>query len=571
VHKLAWLILAIMVATGGKRLLAADFRYPFAESSLSGEVKSQKGESLEGVLVRAKREGTPVAYSVISDAQGKYRFPKLESGKYFVQTVRADGMEPASQFLEIQQNGESHANFSLGPAKNMIEQMSAADWVLNLPGSPAQVSQAQNRCITCHNLYNLMSFRFDQDGWAKIIRTMGRIFSVGGQRASEYYEPLSHRENVQRIAGPGAERFPGVEESVVQQLAEYLAKVRGPEPIDLSHAKILPRPGGRSVRAIFTEYDLPYPLAKPHDMRVDSSGYVWWTDWRWPVLGRLDPKTGEMKTWEAPRLEGKNEAHPDTFQIVFDAEDNPWTALSWSGGLAKFDRKSEQFTKTWTYPDRGPRHITLPNVMDTKRGRIWFGSSDFEDDDGIGFYVPKTGQFTVYPLPPGENGNRNAYGRIIDSKGNAFSLMDGSAGISRVDAETGEITRYSTPTPNSRPRRGDIDAQDRVWFAEWGADQIGMFDPKTNKFTEYKMPIPVAKPYGVNVDPKTGLVWASEWLADRMISLDPRTGEMREYLLPTKDSEVRMEDFYSTGDHSVMWFGALPAREGGKLVKLEAW
>ena len=90
-HKLIPLILLTAGMFSGHLLFSQDLTYPFADSSLSGLVSSENGEPLEGVLVRAKREGTNMALTVISDAQGQYRFPKLEAGRYTVEIARADG------------------------------------------------------------------------------------------------------------------------------------------------------------------------------------------------------------------------------------------------------------------------------------------------------------------------------------------------------------------------------------------------------------------------------------------------------------------------------------------------
>ena len=40
----------------------------------------------------------------------------------------------------------------------------------------------------------------------------------------------------------------------------------------------------------------------------------------------------------------------------------------------------------------------------------------------------------------------------------------------------------------SRPRRGRMDSQDRLWFAEWWGDKVGMFDTKAGEFMEWKVP-----------------------------------------------------------------------------------
>ena len=54
-------------------------------------------------------------------------------------------------------------------------------------------------------------------------------------------------------------------------IAEYLARVRGPEPLkwDPATTKLIPRPTGRSTRVMFTEYWIPYENAELHDIAVD--------------------------------------------------------------------------------------------------------------------------------------------------------------------------------------------------------------------------------------------------------------------------------------------------------------
>jgi hypothetical protein len=51
---------------------------------LTGQVSSQEEGLMEGVLVSAKRDGSTVTITVVSDAKGRYSFPasKLEPGRY---------------------------------------------------------------------------------------------------------------------------------------------------------------------------------------------------------------------------------------------------------------------------------------------------------------------------------------------------------------------------------------------------------------------------------------------------------------------------------------------------------
>src|ERR1700693_4657274 len=68
--------------------------------ALSGVVSSQQEGLMEGVVVSARRDGANFTVSVVSDAQGKYSFPRthVEPGKYTL-TIRAVGYDlkgPAS-------------------------------------------------------------------------------------------------------------------------------------------------------------------------------------------------------------------------------------------------------------------------------------------------------------------------------------------------------------------------------------------------------------------------------------------------------------------------------------------
>ena len=76
-----------------------------------------------------------------------------------------------------------------------------------------------------------------------------------------------------------------------------------------------------------------------------------------------------------------------------------------------------------------------------------------------------------------------------------------------------------------------MDAQNRLWFAEFGGNAIGMFDPETEKITEYRNPLQWEAPYDVVAD-RNGEAWEVNETSDRVGRLDPRTAEITNYLLP---------------------------------------
>ena len=58
----------------------------------------------------------------------------------------------------------------------------------------------------------------------------------------------------------------------------------------------------------------------------------------------------------------------------------------------------------------------------------------------------------------------NIYDVIADSQNNAYFTDIGKEHIGRIDAKTGKLTMYETLTKGSGPRRGMMDAHDRLWF-----------------------------------------------------------------------------------------------------------
>src|SRR5579862_4575832 len=66
-------------------------------AALSGVVSSAEEGPMEGVLVGAKKAGSTITVTVVSDEHGRYRFPasKLAPGQYALR-IRAVGYDLAS-------------------------------------------------------------------------------------------------------------------------------------------------------------------------------------------------------------------------------------------------------------------------------------------------------------------------------------------------------------------------------------------------------------------------------------------------------------------------------------------
>jgi len=133
-----------------------------------------------------------------------------------------------------------------------------------------------------------------------------------------------------------------------------------------------------------------------------------------------------------------------------------------------------------------------------------------------------------------------------------------------VNAETMKATPFPTPTPNSGPRRGHMDSQDRLWFAEFRGNKIGMFDTKTERFQEWTVPTAWTNPYDAVLD-KDGNAWTGGMSNDHVVRVNTKTGEATEYLLP-RMTNVRRVNVDNSTNPPTFWVGN---NLGATIIKLE--
>src|ERR1700681_4443653 len=95
VQKILFTIALVGIVVGTMNCAAPDLMAQASDSvALSGVVGSQQEGFMEGVVVSARRDGANFTVSVVSDAQGRYTFPRthMKPGKYAL-TIRAVGYD----------------------------------------------------------------------------------------------------------------------------------------------------------------------------------------------------------------------------------------------------------------------------------------------------------------------------------------------------------------------------------------------------------------------------------------------------------------------------------------------
>ena len=543
-----------LITTAAAALFALpQFAQAQAPVALAGQVSSAKEGAMEGVVVSAKKAGGTITVSVVSDEKGRYTFPaeRLEPGHYTL-GARAAGYDlDGPNAADVAAGQPATADIKLKPTHNLPGQLTNAEWMLSMPGSDEQKSILLN-CNSCHTIERIVRSVHTPDEFLQIFQRMGG------------YYPGSTPQKPQRLVGDVL-REVGRGGDNARKNAEFLASINLSQQETWSYPlKTLPRLTGKSTHVIITEYDLPNRLIQPHDVMLDRQGTVWYSDFGQMFLGKMDAKTGKVTQYPIPEVK---KGYPvGTLNLEFDRDDNPWVGVMYQSAIAKFDKKTETF-QTWSTPkewdtDAGQLgHLALEGTpVDNK---VWIKNSD-----GGNIYRLDLGSNRMENLgsfkDPRTSRRIGTYGLHSDAQNNVYLLDFAAGNIVKVDAKTKAPTVYMTPSPNSRPRRGRVDAEGRLWFAEYNGNAIGMFDPKTEKISEWKVPTPWSAPYDAEAG-RNGEAWTGSMLTDRVARLDVKSGQYTEYQLPhpTNIRRVHIDDSKKPG---TLWVGN---NHGASIVKVE--
>ncbi len=354
----------------------------------------------------------------------------------------------------------------------------------------------QTYCVQCHELSTVTRAGYNEQDWLNSVHMMVNVGAT-------------------------------LPQNEIPAVAKYLAKnfPEKPKP----NAVLIPGSAEVSIK----EWVVPTPGSRPHDPLATADGAIWYTGQFANVLGRLDPKTGNIKEY---RLTPKTGPHG----LTADKNGNIWYTANFGSRVGKLDPKTGELTEYYM-PNPAARDPHTP-LFDQK-GTLWF---TVQGGNMVGRLIPATGDVKLVTSPTPRS---RPYGMVVNSKGIPFFVEFGSNKIASIDPNTMAIREYVLPHADSRPRRIAITSDDVLWYSDYSRGYLGRFDPATGKASEWPSPSgPKSQPYGI-VTVKD-VLWYSEAgvKPNTLVRFDPKTEKFQTWMIPSGGGVVRNMDVTRDGN-----------------------
>jgi virginiamycin B lyase len=185
----------------------------------------------------------------------------------------------------------------------------------------------------------------------------------------------------------------------------------------------------------------------------DRKGILWFTGQN-GVYGRVDPATGKVEAWKAPRGVGP-------YGITTTPNGDVWYASLAGDHIAKIDTVSgDALVVPPPKPGVGPRRI-----WSDSKGLLWVSLWNTGE---VGRYDPMAKAWKVWPLPKSKEG---CYAVFVDDKDKVWLTDWPANAIVRFDPVTEKFESFPSDRRNSSVRQM-LGRPGEMWGAESGTDRL---------------------------------------------------------------------------------------------------
>lgn len=237
----------------------------------------------------------------------------------------------------------------------------------------------------------------------------------------------------------------------------------------------------------------------PHGVIVGPDGAPWITDSGLNAIVRVDPKTFEVRRYPLPADSG----YANLNTAAFDGKGILWFTGQ-SGIYGRLDPASGELQVFDAPRGRGPYGITA-----TPAGDIYYASLA---GNHIARIDTATGRAQVIEPPTPRQGARRVWS---DSAGRIWVSEWLSGQLSRYDPKAGEWRAWKLPGDAPQAYAVYVDERGHVWVSDFGANAMHRFDPRSERFVSF--PSPQAGAAIRQILGRPGEVWAPESGTDHLV------------------------------------------------------
>jgi virginiamycin B lyase len=241
----------------------------------------------------------------------------------------------------------------------------------------------------------------------------------------------------------------------------------------------------------------------PHGVIVGPDDAAWITDGGQNAIVRVDPKTREIRRWPLP----DSAAGANLNTATFDQRGRIWFTGQ-SGFYGRLDPASGDM-KVW----RAPRGSGPYGITSTPSGDVYYASLA---GSHIARIDVETGEATIIEPPTPRQGARRVWS---DSKGMIWVSYWNTGQVGRYDPQTRTWREWKLPG-DAQAYSVWVDPDDRVWLSDWSSNAIVRFDPATEQFTRYPSNRDGARVR--QMLGRAGEMWGAESGTDRLVRIATR-------------------------------------------------
>ena len=242
----------------------------------------------------------------------------------------------------------------------------------------------------------------------------------------------------------------------------------------------------------------------PHGVIVGPDGAPWITDSGLNAIVRVDPETEEVQKFLLPAESGNANLNTAAF-----GPDGILWFTGQNGIYGRLDPSTGNMQVFGAPRGRGPYGITV-----TPDGTIYYASLA---GSYIGRIDPATGEATILEPPTKGQGARRVWS---DSQGRVWVSEWNAGQVALYDPEDDSWREWKLPGSGPQAYAVYVDDQDQVWLSDFGANSLVRFDPTTKTFTMFELPSPQAAVRQILGRP--GEIWGAESAVDKIVVI--RTG-----------------------------------------------